>query len=239
MYSHRGSTAADDSLHHAGSAIWLTGCTRLGFPVSTTQSIVGGLVGVGIALDIEVRWGWKKGSVSQIAASWGIAPLIAAAFGAIIMMSIKVLVHWRKDPLKAAMQVITFYYALTAGILALFIVISGGHGVPKLNKLGLDAVGIVLGVFFGVWALAVLFFLPYFWRKYVPYVVSQSLQDAHESGTDSSRMTVAYASGICPWALSSGQTGTSSTGRATRAKPSFLITTRRSTKATTPRATQI
>lgn len=38
-----------------GSATWLTVCTKLGFPVSTTQSIVGALVGVGIALDIHVN----------------------------------------------------------------------------------------------------------------------------------------------------------------------------------------
>lgn len=50
------------------------------------------------------------------------------------MMSIKVLVHWQKDSLKWALRVISFYYALTAGILALFIVISGGHGIPTLEE---------------------------------------------------------------------------------------------------------
>nr|OQO15725.1 hypothetical protein B0A51_17867 [Rachicladosporium sp. CCFEE 5018] len=151
-----------------GSATWLVICTRLGFPVSTTQSIVGALVGVGIALDIQVNWGWKKGSVSQIAASWAIAPLIAAGFGAIIMMSIKLLVHSRKDPMQAALRVITFYYGLTAGILALFIVVSGGHGIPTLEQMGAgEAIGIVLGVFFGVWALSALFFLPYYHRKLI------------------------------------------------------------------------
>ena len=99
----------------------------MGFPVSTTQSIVGALVGVGIAMDIPVNWGWKKGSVSQIAASWAIAPCIAAGFGAVIFMSIKLLVHSRADPMKWAMRVLPVYYALTAGILALFVVISGGR----------------------------------------------------------------------------------------------------------------
>lgn len=44
------------------------------------------------------------------------------------------LVHWQKDSLKWALRVISFYYALTAGILALFIVISGGHGIPTLEE---------------------------------------------------------------------------------------------------------
>ena len=56
-----------------GSAIWLTACTRMGFPVSTTQSLIGALIGVGIALQLHVKWGWESNSVSQIAASWGIA----------------------------------------------------------------------------------------------------------------------------------------------------------------------
>ncbi len=53
-----------------GSFIFLLICTRYGMPVSTTQSIVGALVGVGIAGSIPITWGWKSGSVSQIAASW-------------------------------------------------------------------------------------------------------------------------------------------------------------------------
>lgn len=149
-----------------GSATWLTVCTRLGFPVSTTQSIVGALVGVGIASDISVNWGWKTSSVSQIAASWGIAPCIAAVFGALIFGSIQILVHSRSDPLKWAIRVIPIYYALTAGILTLFIVISGGHGIPTLEEMGSgEAVGIVLGVFFGILLISAVFFLPYYYRK--------------------------------------------------------------------------
>ncbi|KAG9246837.1 phosphate transporter [Calycina marina] len=151
-----------------GSATWLALCTWLGFPVSTTQSIVGALVGVGIASNISVNWGWKTGSVSQIAASWGIAPCIAAGFGAIIFMSIKVLVHDRKDPMKWALRVLPFYYALTAGILALFLVISGGHGIPTLDEMGAgQATGIILGVFGGVLIVAAVFFLPYYHAKLV------------------------------------------------------------------------
>jgi phosphate/sulfate permease len=152
----------------AGSAIWLTACTRMGFPVSTTQSLVGALVGVGIALQLQVKWGWESNSVSQIAASWGIAPLIAAGFGAVIMLSIRLLVHSRKDPLKAAIRVIPFYYAVTAGILALFIVMDGGHGIPTPEELGAGkAAGIILGVFAGVLVISAVFFVPYFQAKLI------------------------------------------------------------------------
>lgn len=151
-----------------GSSVWLTACTKFGFPVSTTQSLVGALIGVGIALDLQIKWGWTSNSVSQIAASWGIAPCIAAGFGAVIMLSIRVLVHGRKDPLKAALIAIPFYYALTASVLALFIVMDGGHGIPTIEEMGAGkACGIILGVFAGVWLLSVLFFVPYFRAKLV------------------------------------------------------------------------
>ena len=68
--------------------------------------------------------------------------------------------------MKWALRVISIYYALTAGILTLFIVISGGHGLPTLEQMGPgEAIGIILGVFVAVWVISVLFFLPYYWRK--------------------------------------------------------------------------
>ncbi|KFY21622.1 hypothetical protein V493_07260 [Pseudogymnoascus sp. VKM F-4281 (FW-2241)] len=151
-----------------GSSIWLTVCTGLGFPVSTTQSIVGALIGVGIAADVPVNWAWKSNSVSQIAASWGIAPCIAAGIGFILFMSIQLLVHKRSDPMKWALRLIPVYYALTAGVLTLFIVVSGGHGIPTLEQMGTGkAVGIILGVFFGVMIISATFFVPYYYRRLV------------------------------------------------------------------------
>lgn len=59
--------------------------------------------------------------ISQIAASWGIAPSIAAGFGALIFLSIKLLVLKRADPLKWGLRLIPFYFGITGGIFALFI----------------------------------------------------------------------------------------------------------------------
>lgn len=184
----------------------MTVCTRLGFPVSTTQSIVGALVGVGIASDISVNWGWKKSSVSQIAASWGIAPCIAAGFGAVIFGSIQVLVHNRADPLKWAIRLIPVYYALTAGILSLFIVISGGHGIPTLEEMGAgQAVGIILGVFVGILLISTVFFLPYYYRKSVN---PQPPPHSKLTNLGLSRKTHGFASITFPWDRFSGRTDT-------------------------------
>jgi sodium-dependent phosphate transporter len=69
------------------SAVFLTIATIAGMPVSTTQTVVGALAGAGIASQSPLSWGWKSGSISQIAASWVIAPFIAAAFSAILFLA--------------------------------------------------------------------------------------------------------------------------------------------------------
>lgn len=149
------------------SATWLMAATRMGFPVSTTHTIVGALVGAGIGSQAGVTWKWKSGSISQIAASWLVSPLIGAAFAAIIFASLKFCVLERQDAFKKAMRAIPFYFAFTGGILALFITIEA-PGAPDLYELGAGTIcAIVLGSFFGVLGLSYLFFMPYAHRVVV------------------------------------------------------------------------
>ncbi|CAI7633023.1 unnamed protein product [Penicillium manginii] len=150
-----------------GSASWLMFSTIVGFPVSTTQTIVGALIGVGFASQASISWAWEKGSVSQVAASWGIAPLIAAAFSALIFGTLKYAVLERRDSFKWAMRLIPFYLAMTGAILALFIVVEAPTA-PSLEEFGAGkAAGIILGVFFGCLLVAYVFFVPYFHRRIV------------------------------------------------------------------------
>lgn len=150
-----------------GSAFWLIFATGMGWPVSTTQTIVGALIGVGFASRSPITWKWTDGSVSQVAASWGIAPAIAAGFSAIIFGTLKYSVLERKDPLKWAMRLIPVYLAFTAAILALFIMIEAPP-VGDLEDFGAGkACGIVLGVFFGCLGIAYVFFVPYFHRRLI------------------------------------------------------------------------
>ncbi|KAL8801718.1 MAG: hypothetical protein Q9182_004257 [Xanthomendoza sp. 2 TL-2023] len=150
-----------------GSAMWLAFATSIGYPVSTTQTIVGALIGVGIAADSSISWAWDDGSVSQVAASWAIAPLLAMCFSAIIFSTVKFGVLERKDAFKVGMTSIPFYLAFTCAILALFIVIEAPTA-PSLEEFGAGkAVGIILGVFFGILALSYIFFKPYLHRRLV------------------------------------------------------------------------
>ncbi|KAJ2904986.1 PiT family inorganic phosphate transporter [Zalerion maritima] len=150
-----------------GSAFWLLTATRLGFPVSTTQTVVGALVGVGIASQADVMWKWADGSVSQVAASWAVAPCLAAAFSAILFGTLKFAILERKNSFQAAMKAIPIYLAFTGSVLALFITIEA-PGAPDLDDLGPGKiVGIVLGAFAGCLLIAYVFFVPYFKRRLV------------------------------------------------------------------------
>ena len=150
-----------------GSATWLMVATGLGWPVSTTQTIVGALIGVGFASRSAIKWDWEKGSVSQVAASWAIAPAIAAAFAALVFSTLKFGVLERKESFKWALRLIPFYLSTTAAILTLFLVVEAPTA-PSLEEFGVGkAIGIILGVWAGVLVIAYVFFMPYFKARLV------------------------------------------------------------------------
>lgn len=149
-----------------GSAAWLTIANYMGWPVSTTQTIVGALIGVGFASQTDIHWEWTDGSVSQVAASWGIAPAIAAGFAAIIFAIVKYTVLERKESFKWAMRLIPVYLAFTGAVLALFIVMEAPSEPFENFGVG-SGVGIILGVFAGCLLIGVVFFVPYFHRRLV------------------------------------------------------------------------
>ncbi|KAK9242270.1 phosphate transporter [Lipomyces tetrasporus] len=151
-----------------GSSTWLTIATRIGAPVSTTHSIVGAIIGVGIATygGDGVVWGWK--GFSQIVASWFIAPGVAGCFAAILFLITKFLVLERGDKaLRNAFFVLPVYFCFTTSVLTLVIVWKSGAqlNVSKLTPAGIAAA--VLGVAGATLLLYLVFFLPYLQRRIV------------------------------------------------------------------------
>ena len=72
------------------AAIWLMIATTRGWPVSTTHSIVGAIVGfaiAGIGMD-AVKWD----KIGEIAASWVVSPLIGGVIALLLMLSIRKLI---------------------------------------------------------------------------------------------------------------------------------------------------
>jgi len=112
------------------AGIWLLIASRKGWPVSTTHSIVGAIVGfaaVGIGVE-SVHWA----KVGTIAASWVVSPVMSGFLAFFIFMSVQKLILNTKDPLKNARKYVPFYIFAVGFILALVTLMKG------LKHVGLD-----------------------------------------------------------------------------------------------------
>lgn len=151
-----------------GSSIWLTFATKMGMPVSTTHSIVGGVIGASIAARgaNNIKWGWS--GVSQIIASWFIAPLLAGCFSSIIFLISKYGVLEMKDikrSIKNALLLVPVMVLFTFSILTMLIVWKGSPNL-KLDKLSSGTIAAaILGVGGVSFVLYMLFCYPVFRRK--------------------------------------------------------------------------
>ncbi|MDU9005290.1 inorganic phosphate transporter [Sedimentitalea todarodis] len=106
-----------------GAAIWLNAATWLGAPVSTTHSIVGGVMGAGIAAA-----GWEIvnwGSVANIAMSWVISPVVGGIFAAGFLYALKKLIFFRRDPIAEAAKVVPVMIAIMAWAFTTYLALKG------------------------------------------------------------------------------------------------------------------
>jgi len=116
------------SLLAAGT--WLVIASRNGWPVSTTHSIVGAIVGfaaIGIGFD-AVHWS----QVGTIVLSWIVSPLTAGFIAYVIYMSVHHLILTQEDPLERAKRYVPVYIFLTALAITLVTILKG------LKHAGLD-----------------------------------------------------------------------------------------------------
>lgn len=105
------------------AGIWLLVASRRGWPVSTTHSIVGAIVGfamVGIGVD-SVHWG----KVGQIAVSWVASPLIAGSIAFAIFKSVQKLILDTDQPFDNARKYVPIYIFLVGFIMALVTLLKG------------------------------------------------------------------------------------------------------------------
>lgn len=116
------------SLLAAGT--WLLIASRNGWPVSTTHSIVGAIVGfaaIGIGID-AVQWG----EVASIAMSWVVSPMMAGLVAFLIYRSVQRLILSRDDPLAYAKRYVPIYIFFAAFTITLVTILKG------LKHVGLD-----------------------------------------------------------------------------------------------------
>ncbi len=105
------------------AALWINLATILSAPVSTTHSIVGGVLGAGIAVAGFGLVNW--GTMAAIAASWVVSPVFGAGFAALILYFIKVKILYADDRLAAAQRWVPVLIALMAGAFTAYMLLKG------------------------------------------------------------------------------------------------------------------
>ena len=131
------------------AGIWLLIATRMGWPVSTTHSIVGAIVGfgaVGIGAD-AVQWG----KVGTIAMSWVTSPLMAGAMAFALFRSIQKLIIDTDDPIAKAKKYVPYYIFMVGFIMAMVTLLKGlkhvGVNLPfEQNILYAVIIGIIISL---------------------------------------------------------------------------------------------
>jgi len=105
------------------AAVWLLVASRNGWPVSTTHSIVGAIVGfaaVGIGLD-AVHWD----KVGTIVMSWVVSPLTAGFISYLIYRSVQHFILRQEDPLAMAKRYVPVYIFFAAFTITLVTILKG------------------------------------------------------------------------------------------------------------------
>ena len=112
------------------AAVWLTIASRFGWPVSTTHSIIGAIIGFAmVAIGVEAVH-WEE--VVTIAASWVVTPILAGTISYLLVLSVQWLIFNKDDPVVYARRYVPVY--IFAAVLMTSIVTF----VKGLKHVGLD-----------------------------------------------------------------------------------------------------
>jgi len=136
------------------AAIWLMVASSRGWPVSTTHSIVGAVIGfamVGIGID-AVEWG----KVSMIAASWVVSPLLGGTIAFLLMMSIRRLILNTENPFQSAKRWGPAYIFLVGFVISLVTLFKG---LKHLNIELTAGMSFVVAALFGIVLAAIGWYL--------------------------------------------------------------------------------
>ena len=105
------------------AALWLNFATAMKAPVSTTHSIVGGVMGAGIAAAGFSIVSWM--TMAKIAASWVISPILGGIIAAAFLFAIKKTIVFKEDKIRAAKQYVPIYVAIMSWAFVTYLVLKG------------------------------------------------------------------------------------------------------------------
>ena len=117
------------------AAIWLNLATMMRAPVSTTHSIVGGVMGAGIAAAGFSIVSWT--TMGKIAASWVISPVLGGVIAAAFLFTIKKSIVFKEDKISSAKAYVPIYVALMSWAFVTYLTLKG------LKKIWPDVVDVL------------------------------------------------------------------------------------------------
>ncbi len=125
-------------------ALWLNVATALGAPVSTTHSIVGGVLGAGVAAGGIGIANWDK--MGAIAASWVISPVMGGIIAAAFLLLIKRTITYQQDMIAAARRMVPLLVGLMTWAFTTYIVLKGFKRIWKVEFGTAVIIGLVIGL---------------------------------------------------------------------------------------------
>jgi len=131
------------------AAIWLNIATYLNAPVSTTHSIVGGVLGAGIAAGGLGIANWPV--LGTIATSWVISPILGGAFAALFLFFIKRKITYQQDMLAAALRVVPILIAIMTWAFSTYILMKGLKQIWKVEIMTAGSIGLALAIAVFFW----------------------------------------------------------------------------------------
>jgi len=129
------------------AALWVNLATIFGAPVSTTHSVVGGVMGAGIAATGMSAVNW--GTMGKIAASWVISPVMGGVIAALFLALIKFQIMFKEDKITAAKKWIPVLVGIMAGVFGMYLTMKGLKKLWKPESEIIILIGVVL--FFATW----------------------------------------------------------------------------------------
>lgn len=126
------------------AALWINLATWVGAPVSTTHSVVGGVMGAGIAAAGLGAVNWP--TMGAIAASWVISPVLGGVIAAAFLALIKSRILYQEDKIAAARRWVPILVAIMAGAFAAYLALKGLKKVLPITMQGALLIGLALGI---------------------------------------------------------------------------------------------
>ncbi len=126
------------------AAVWLNFATAVGAPVSTTHSIVGGVLGAGVAASGWDIANWNQ--VGMIAASWVISPLLGGLIAALFLYIIKRTITYQSDVLAAANNMVPVLVSLMAWAFGTYLMLKGVKKLIEVNFITAVLIGVAIAI---------------------------------------------------------------------------------------------